>query len=381
MEHFNLKTLQQVELTGTALPSELLLSKNDRYATYYAPFEFVNESARVVICGITPGVQQALIALKTAKDGLRADLSTDEILKRAKHAASFAGAMRRNLVELMDFIGLDHWLGLQTCADLFETRQDLVHFTSALRNPVLDQGQNFSGGRAMISNSYLWSQIHKGLVEEIESLPGDCVFIPLGQGVDAVFEKLASEGIIEINRVLSGLPHASGANAERIAYFCQRKDRDRLSGKTNPEKLDEARISLLNRVTELSGGEDRIPTTRGSKVPIPPAANPVQPEPIEKPFAINEGKIKRIYAIGKVKGQPALFTAKHDRSGRYVLNQKTSSLTRGNTTNRAENKVYVPTLREAAALLESGDYLINMVTGTGVRALRSHKSVTIEIEQ
>jgi len=142
MEHFNLKTLQQVELTGTALPSELLLSKNDRYATYYAPFEFVNESAKVVICGITPGVQQALIALKTAKDGLRADLSTDEILKRAKHAASFAGAMRRNLVELMDFIGLDHWLGLQTCADLFETRQDLVHFTCIFR-PIMN---THSGG-------------------------------------------------------------------------------------------------------------------------------------------------------------------------------------------------------------------------------------------
>jgi hypothetical protein len=233
----------------------------------------------------------------------------------------------------------------------------------------------------MISNSYLWSQIRTNLLKEIESLPADCVFIPLGQGVDAVFEKLASDGVIATNRVLSGLPHASGANAERIAYFCQRKDRDRLSGKTNPEKLDEARTSVLNRVAELSSRKELISTTRGSKVPVPLAANPIQPEPIEKPAAINEGKIKRIYAIGRVKGQPTLFTAKHDHSGRYVLNRKVSSPTRGNTTNRAENKIYVPTLREAAALLESGDYSINMVTGTGVRALRSHKSVTIEIEQ
>ncbi|MAO11684.1 MAG: hypothetical protein CMG82_00005 [Marinobacter sp.] len=102
--------------------------------------------------------------------------------------------MRRNLTEMMDFIGLQRWLGLKSCGDLFQTRQDLVHFTSALRNPVLDQGNNFSGGRAMISSSYLWDQIQTGLVTEIKSLPEDCVFIPLGQGVDAVFEKLASEG-------------------------------------------------------------------------------------------------------------------------------------------------------------------------------------------
>jgi hypothetical protein len=148
----------------------------------------------VVICGITPGIQQAVIALQTAKEGLQAGLPTGEILERAKHSASFAGAMRRNLTEMMDFIGLQRWLGLKSCGDLFQTRQDLVHFTSALRNPVLDQGNNFSGGRAMISSSYLWDQIQTGLVTEIKSLPEDCVFIPLGQGVDAVFEKLASEG-------------------------------------------------------------------------------------------------------------------------------------------------------------------------------------------
>jgi len=381
MEHFDLKSLQKVELTGKGLPEELLLSENGRYATYYAPFEFVNESAKVVICGITPGVQQALIALETAKDAQSAGLPTEEILKRAKHAASFAGAMRRNLAEMLDFIGLAQWLGLETCADLFETRQDLVHFTSALRNPVLDQGQNFSGGKTMISNSYLWSQIRTNLLKEIESLPADCVFIPLGQGVDAVFEKFASDGVIATNRVLSGLPHASGANAERIAYFCQRKDRDRLSGKTNPGKLDEARTSLLNRVAELSGEEEHIPAIRRSKAPSPPVANSVQSESFEKPTAINEVKIKRIFAIGKVQGQPTLFAARHDRSGRYVLNRKSSSPTRGNTTNRSENKVYVPTLREAAALLESGDYLIHLVTDEGIRALRSNKNVITEFEQ
>lgn len=379
MEHSNLNSLEQVETTGADLPKELLLSENGRYATYYAPFEFVNESAKVVICGITPGIQQATIAIKAAKDGLEQGLPAEEVLKQAKHSASFAGAMRRNLAEMMDFIGLQHWLSVDTCGELFQTRQDLVHFTSALRNPVLDQGQNFSGGRTMISNSYLWDQIQTGLVAEIRSLPEDCVFIPLGQGVDAVFEKLASEGVIERNRVLSGLPHASGANAERIAYFCQRKERDKLSDKTNADKLDAAREGLVAQIALLSGKQSvstskKLETTQAA-VKMPAARVAVANDE----FAIaSHGEVKRIYAIGKVKGEPTLFTAKHDRSGRYVLNRKKSSPTTGNTTNRAENKVYAATLREAAELLESGEFLINLVTDKGFRALRSYKSVTID---
>lgn len=380
MEHSNLNSLAQVEINGRDLPKELLLSENGRYATYYAPFEFVNESARVVICGITPGIQQATIAIKAAQERLRQGLLAEEVLKHAKHSASFAGAMRRNLAEMMDFIGLQHWLGVDSCEDLFQGRQDLVHFTSALRNPVLDQGQNFSGGRTMISNSYLWDQIQTGLVAEINALPNDCVFIPLGQGVDAVFEKLASEGVINRTRVLSGLPHASGANAERIAYFCQRKERNQLSDKTNADKLDEARSGLLDQIAILSGKQN-APTskkleTAQATVQMPAARVALANDEFA---TASHGEVKRIYAIGKVKGEPTLFIAKHDRSGRYVLNRKKSSPINGNTTNRAENKVYVATLREAAELLETGEYLINLVTDHGIRALRSHKAVVIEL--
>src|SRR5690554_3000930 len=369
MEHVYLKTLQNLTLSQAELSDELLLSQEGRYATYYAPFEFVNTSAKIVICGITPGVQQALIALKTAKESLLANVSSAETLQRAKYTASFAGAMRRNLTDMLDFIGLHQWLGLKTCGDLFETRQDLVHFTSALQNPVLDQGQNFSGGSAMVSNTYLWSQIREGLKKEIEALPADCVFIPLGRGVDSVFEKLASEGFIEPRRVLYGLPHASGANAERIAYFCQRKDRALLSNETNPAKLDESRTHLLIRVAELTSNVPPEQSMKENHI-VPKAYardySPTKPEP-EPEQGIAGGKIKRIYAMGKVKGKPTVFTARHNNSGKFVLNRKATSPTNGNTTNRAENKVLVSTLQEAATLLSSGEYLINLATDKGIR--------------
>ena len=53
-------------------------------------------------------------------------------------------------------------------------------------------------------------------------------------------------------QVLAGLPHPSGANAERIQYFLGRKDASRLSEKTNASLLDAARAALFSKVTQLA---------------------------------------------------------------------------------------------------------------------------------
>jgi len=243
--------LNTLSLHSKQMPEALRISEDGLYENYYAPFEHVNRGAKVVICGITPGIQQANIALATAQKELAKGRSTGEVLETAKHAASFAGPMRRNLAAMLDQIGLQQWLGIDSTAELFESRQDLIHFTSALRNPVFANGANFSGGTAMVNNHYLWNMARSGLTEEIQELPNEAIYIPMGKGVNAVFEKLISENIVAADRVLFGLPHASGANAERIAYFCGRKDREKLSSKTNPDSLDARRLSLIERVNQL----------------------------------------------------------------------------------------------------------------------------------
>jgi len=58
--------------------------------------------------------------------------------------------------------------------------------------------------------------------------------------------------------------------------------------------------------------------------------------------------------------------------------QETSSPGEKNTTNRAENKVYVSDLSEAADLLATNEHLINLVSSDGKRALREFKKVKIE---
>lgn len=86
-------------------------------------------------------------------------------------------------------------------------------------------------------------------------------------------------------------------------------------------------------------------------------------------------RISACGTLGDAKGK--LFTACKDSSGRYVLNRKKPSGST-NPTNKAINKVYVSTLCEAADLLATDDYLINLVSDDGKRALREFRKVRVD---
>ncbi|MBX9915402.1 MAG: hypothetical protein K2Y25_16010 [Pseudomonadaceae bacterium] len=79
------------------------------------------------------------------------------------------------------------------------------------------------------------------------------MYLPLGPKVTEVFLQLQEKGLLRPEQVLSGLPHPSPANAERIIYFLGNKARDQLSSKTNPDVLDAARSQLQLKVAQLAG--------------------------------------------------------------------------------------------------------------------------------
>lgn len=221
------------------LPASLRITGDGRHEIYYAPFDHVNTAAKVVLVGITPGRVQAVEAIRTAARCLQNGLSEAEARARAKTAASFAGPMRSNLVNLLDHVGLAARLGLQSTAELWSTRSDLAHFTSALRYPVFAGAKNFSGS-GLLRSPLLREQLETWFVAECEALP-QALFVPLGSAADAACQHLVTLGKLNSRQVLSGLPHPSGANAERIAYFLGRKARQLLSAKTVPAPLDAGR--------------------------------------------------------------------------------------------------------------------------------------------
>lgn len=192
-----------------------------------------------------------LNALRECRHQLDIGASYENALKSAKQTAAFSGAMRPNLVGLLDRIGLTRFLSITSCSALFSDRSDLVHTTSVLRNPVFVGGENYNGNPSLVRHPLLKQELVDGFGQDVAALP-NAVFVPLGDKVSQALFYLADRGLIASDRILEGLPHPSGANAERIAYFLGTKARSDLSNKTSPEKLDQARLNLSNRVAALA---------------------------------------------------------------------------------------------------------------------------------
>jgi hypothetical protein len=237
--------------SDTRLPDELLISTDGLVSTYYAPFDYINAQAEVVICGITPGLQQALLALTEAHKQLKSGKTTVEARRAAKEKASFGGSIRTNLVRMLDYIGLQSKFGLGSCAQLFSVHKHLLHSTQALRYPVFRSGKNYNGNPNMLKHPLLLEQIDRNLTTELRTLPQDAVYVPLGPKVSEVLQYLACRGVLRESQLLAGLPHPSGANAERVAYFLGEKPKASLSEKTNAGLIDAARGALVQKIEAL----------------------------------------------------------------------------------------------------------------------------------
>ena len=233
-----------------SLGGRLVLTSEGEITISYAPFDYITSNAKIAIVGITPGAQQATNALIKARQQMIAGESIETALKSAKVYASFSGPMRANLVSMLDYIGLNRWVGVATCANLWDESAELVHFTSALRYPVFVGRKNYSGAPSMSRNPVLRDLVTNYLAEEAAMLP-EAVWVPLGPRAQEGLNVLITTKVLSENRVLSGLPHPSGANAERIAYFLGRKQRNALSAKTSAETIDRARERLFEQVSQL----------------------------------------------------------------------------------------------------------------------------------
>jgi hypothetical protein len=253
-QHFSpvFRSLSAAELGGApSLKTKLRIARDGDVEVCYAPFDYINSQARVVIVGITPGQTQMLNALKEARRQLELGADLQTTLIAAKKTAAFSGAMRPNLVKLLDCVGVNRWLNIQTCEDFFGAATDLVQTTSVLRNPVFVKGENYNGTPNMTRHPLLRDQLLTHFAEDVKALP-KAVFVPLGDKVAEALHFIADHGLLEHKRILDGLPHPSGANAERIAYFLGSKRRDALSAKTNADKLDQARESMIRKVQQLA---------------------------------------------------------------------------------------------------------------------------------
>lgn len=198
-------------------------SSDAKIRAYYAPFEFMNKGAKVVLVGITPGREQMNNALRAACEQIHQGKPDSEALAAAKRTASFSGDMRKNLVSLLDRHGFHSRLGVRSCDALWAEAGHLAHFTSSLRNPVfsIDGGEekNYTGGNPTLATYQGFKKMLMDLRSELLAIES-ALIVPLGDKVAQVIQVMVENGDLPISRVLNNagrvaeFPHPSGANRE-----------------------------------------------------------------------------------------------------------------------------------------------------------------------
>lgn len=211
------------------LIDDFLVDKERNIEIYYAPHnEYINPKAKVFIVGITPGFNQMSTAMATARKELEVSDDIKEIQYKCKIAGRFSGSLRKNIISMLNEIGLNKVLEIEDCGDLFGVRDYLLHTVSLIPYSVFVKKANYTGHTPkLIKSDFLMKYVYDNFLSEIKSLDDfeNILLIPLGKAVEEVLCKLKEEGFISERQILKGFPHPSGANVNRIPQLNENKDR------------------------------------------------------------------------------------------------------------------------------------------------------------
>ena len=195
---------------------------------FYAPFEYVNTNAKLIIVGITPGRTQMNRSINSLKLALASDEPMEQALRSVKQTASLSGTMRPRLVEMLNRLGYADKLGITCCSTLWAEHNDLVHFCSVLKYPIFVDGKDYCGQPNLFKVPQLEDLLFEQFVKDIQSIHPNAHIVPLGEMVADVLNQLDHDNHLPHHlprfdgRVISP-PHPSGANAESISLVLMDK--------------------------------------------------------------------------------------------------------------------------------------------------------------
>ena len=203
-----------MEWTSTLKNTMTISNFDDKIIFEPTGFEYQNTKAKVVIVGITPGNSQ----LKGAREGLD--------LREIKRKNAFTGSMRPNLVNMLDYIGVNRLLGIESCRSLWEEDFDKVDMTSLLKDATYVKGKNgrtmFKDTEMIAKSKVLTEKFENGFVKDCEQYNKARLFVACGQGVYVELMKLKERGVITAPVV--AIAHPSGNNGVRVLYYMGQLD-------------------------------------------------------------------------------------------------------------------------------------------------------------
>ena len=197
----------------SVINKKFLIDKDKNIEIYYAPFDYINTKAKIMIVGITPGLQQMLQSYEVINKG--------GSIKKVKDLSSFKGSMRTALIKYLDELKINKILKIKSSESLFDKDNKYLHTTSLVKYPVFDKGKNFSGANIQ-KKEMLMNFIEQNFLKELKQLK-KTIIIPLGNTVSSTIEYLDNKYSLNLSCFLKGFPHPSGANARKNIQFRENK--------------------------------------------------------------------------------------------------------------------------------------------------------------
>ena len=200
---------------STITNKNFLIKREDNIEIYYAPFDYINSKAKIMIVGITPGLQQMLQSFEAVNEG--------RSLKEVKDLSSFKGSMRTTLIKYLDALNINKKLKIKSCESLFNINSKYLHSTSLIKYPVFDKGRNYSGS-GLLKKKILLDFLEAHFVKELKKLD-KTIIVPLGNTVSSTIDYLNNEFKLNLKCFLKGFPHPSGLNIRKDIQFKENKVR------------------------------------------------------------------------------------------------------------------------------------------------------------
>ena len=209
-----IKSLKKIN-KSTVTNKNFLIKREDNIEIYYAPFDYINSKAKIMIVGITPGLQQMLQSFEAVNEG--------RSLKEVKDLSSFKGSMRTTLIKYLDALNINKKLKIKSCESLFNINSKYLHSTSLIKYPVFDKGRNYSGS-GLLKKKILLDFLEVHFVKELKKLD-KTIIVPLGNTVSSTIDYLNNEFKLNLKCFLKGFPHPSGLNVRKDIQFRENKVR------------------------------------------------------------------------------------------------------------------------------------------------------------
>jgi len=211
MRDFYINKIIKIKSTSkkNIVSANFLIKKDNNIRIYYAPFDYINRKAKIMIVGITPGfqqMQQSFEAIKLRKS-----------LKEVKDLSSFKGSMRTNLIKYLDKLKINNILNIKSCESLFNVNSKYLHATSLVKYPVFYKGKNYSGNN-IIKKKLLLDFMENNFLKELKIFK-NIIIVPLGTVVSNTIAYLNDKFNLNLKNVLHGFPHPSGLNIGKDKQF------------------------------------------------------------------------------------------------------------------------------------------------------------------